>query len=134
VQALAGLGPQLQLPGGSVGADREGGAQLDGTEDADQPLADAVTLGQFSGHVLLALLGIVEVEDRPAQGLGLLLDVGLDARGGLFGEVGEVLEQDVVEGQEASQAAQVGEQALGAAEADAVEAAEDAVDTVSEAL
>ena len=97
-------------------------------------MAHPVAPGQVQGHLLLARVRVVEVDHGPTQGRGLFLDLLFDPPGRFLGQGHKVLEQDVLKAQEAAQATEVGQQALGAAEADAVKAAENTVDPGAEAL
>src|SRR6476620_1338553 len=95
VQALLGPAAQAQFLGLAVGVDRIRPARLDGAEDGNQTLADAVAGGDLAGEVFLAF-AVVEVEQGPGGVTCGLLDAAAEAVGGVAGVGLEVLEEDLL--------------------------------------
>lgn len=92
MQTLAALGAELGYAGFLIAAHGERRAGLDAGQQGDQPLSDAVGTGDLVGDGVFVRLARREVAHWAALALHGLVGDLLEARGGLQGELTEVLE------------------------------------------
>jgi hypothetical protein len=134
VQALHRSATQLQGFLLAVRSNLVRPATLHTLEDADQPLVDAVALGDFPSPSFLVHLTVVQVHYRTTPADGRFLGSAPYLCCDVAGEGLEILEKNLPLPQVAEHPRNIGQEPARAAEANAIEAMQDPQDIFAESL